>query len=303
MVKIVFMGSPEFAVPVLNGLAAQYGIAGVITQPDKPAGRGRTITSPPVKVLAETLGLPVVQPARLREPEVFAQLSLWSPDLIVVAAYGQILRQNVLDLPRYGCLNVHASLLPRWRGASPVQAALLHGDAETGVTIMQMEAGLDTGPMLAQRSTPIQARDTAETLTARLAEIGAGLLLEMLPQYLAGECRAIAQDETQATYAGMIQKEEGQLDFKRPGAELERKVRAFSPWPGAFLSWEGGLLKVHRAHFEEDMKALPGKRTRIGKLPAVGAADGWLVLEEVQPSGKKPMPGSVFLNGARQWMD
>jgi methionyl-tRNA formyltransferase len=260
------------------------------------------LTPPPVKTLAESLGLPVIQPERLRTPEAFEQLAAWAPDLIVVAAYGQILRQNVLDLPRYGCLNVHASLLPRWRGASPIQAAILHGDRQSGVTIMQMEAGLDTGPMFAKRATELLPDDTGESLTSRLAELGAGLLLDTLPDYLGGKLAPQKQEEELATYAKMIQKEEGELDFHLPGATLERKVRAFYPWPSAYMHWEGGLLKVHRAHFVADEDGQAGHRRKVGKLPAVGAVDGWLVLEEVQPSGKKSMPGSVFLNGARLWL-
>lgn len=302
MVKIVFMGSPEFAIPALAGLAEQYEIAGVITQPDKPAGRGRRLASPLIKVKAESLGIPVIQPVRLKNAEAYEQLAAWSPDLIVVAAYGQILQQNILNLPGFGCLNVHASLLPRWRGASPIQAAILHGDQKSGVSIMRMEAGLDTGPVLAQRETGILPEDTGETLSGRLADMGASLLLEVLPDYLTGKLIPQAQDDALATYAKMIKKQEGELDFSLPGVELERKVRAFNPWPGAYLQWEGGRLKVHQARVAAASGLKVGQRGKIDKLPAVAIVDGWLVLEEVQPSGKKPMSGKVFLNGARQWM-
>ena len=182
----VFMGSPDLALPILQALAAHYPIVGVVTQPDRPAGRGQALTPPPVKVLAEKLALPVIQPRRLREPEAMERLRSWAPELIVVAAFGQILRPEVLDLPRYGCINVHASLLPRWRGAAPIQAAILHGDADTGVTIMKMDPGVDTGPLLSQRSLPISPQDTAASLSEKLSALGAELLLETLPAYLKG---------------------------------------------------------------------------------------------------------------------
>ena len=190
------MGSPEFAIPSLESLAAQYHVAGVVTQPDKPAGRGRKLAPPPVKVKAQELGIPVIQPSSLKSDEVFATLTSWAPDVIIVAAYGKILRQNVLDLPTYGCINVHASLLPRWRGASPIQASILHGDEQSGVSIMRMEAGLDTGPVLAMRALDILPEDTGVSLTLRLAELGAALLVEVLPAYLAGKIEPKAQDDT-----------------------------------------------------------------------------------------------------------
>ena len=299
-VKIVFMGSPEFAVPALRALAAQYPIAGVVTQPDRPSGRGMTLTPPPVKVAALELGLPVIQPEKLRAPEAFQQLQEWAPDLIVVAAFGQILRQNVLDLPRFGCVNTHASLLPRHRGAAPIQAAILTGDAQTGITIMKMDAGLDTGPMLSQRAIPIGPQDTGGSLFEKLSRLGGELLLETLPAYLAGEIVPQPQPEEGATYFGMIKKEDGLLDFSMPSAVLERKVRAFSPWPGTFLQWNGALLKIHRAHVAPG-QAQPGVRLVLGSLPAVGTSDGLLVFDELQPAGKKAMLGKAFLAGARDW--
>ena len=302
MVNIVFMGSPEFAIPSLENVAAHYHVAGVVTQPDKPAGRGQQLASPPVMVKAQEFGIPVIQPPKMNSEEAFAQLTAWAPDVIVVAAFGKILRQNVLDLPKYGCVNVHASLLPRWRGASPIQASILHGDEQSGVSIMRMEAGLDTGPVLAMRALDILPEDTGESLTMRLAELGANLLVEVLPAYLAGEIEPKAQADTLATYASMIKKEEGELDFSLTAEACERKVRAFNPWPGAYLDWEGGRLKVHQAHVIPSLGLRPGQRSKIAKMPAVATSDGWLVLDEVQPTGKKPMPGKVFLNGARQWV-
>lgn len=297
------MGSPDFAVPTLRRLAEHYPVTGVVTQPDRPAGRGRVLTPPPVKVLAQELGIEIIQPERMREPEAQAKLQAWAPDLIVVTAFGQILRKNVLELPRYGCLNVHASLLPRWRGAAPIQAAILHGDAQTGVTIMQMDPGIDTGPMLIQQAMPIRPDDTAETLGQRLADAGADLLIQTLPGYLAGEIQPRPQpaDPDLATYASMLTKEEGRLDFTQPAEALERRVRAFNPWPGAFMDWHGQPLKVHRAHVDGGSQAEPGRRAIIAGLPAVQTTQGWLMLDEVQPAGKRPMTGQDFLRGSHGW--
>lgn len=299
--RIVFMGSPEFAVPTLQALAEAYPVVGVVTQPDKPAGRGRKPTPPPVKRIAEALGLPVMQPRRLRAPEAYEQLAAWQPDLIVVAAYGQILRPNVLALPRYGCINVHASLLPRWRGASPIQHAILHGDAETGITIMLMDEGMDTGPILTQEALPIAPDDTAGTLSPKLSALGARLLLETLPGYLAGDIQPRPQPEEGVTYAPLLKKEDGRLDFTEPAAALARRVRAFNPWPGTFTEWQGKLLKIHRAHAAPQPSPGAGERLVVEGRPAIGTGEGVLVLDEVQPAGKKPMPGEVFLRGARGW--
>ncbi len=299
--RIVFMGSPAFAVPVLQALAAAYPVVGVVTQPDKPAGRGRRPTPPAVKTAALALGIPVMQPRRLRQPEAFEHLRAWQPDLIVVAAYGQILRPNVLALPRYGCLNVHASLLPRWRGASPIQHAILHGDAQTGVTIMQMDEGMDTGPILSQRAWPITEEDTAASLSDRLSTLGAALLLETLPCYLEGRIRPHPQPEVGITYALLLKKADGQLDFERPAVALARQVRAFNPWPGAFTLWKGQPLKIHGAHAEALPSPGPGARLTVAGRPALGTAEGVLVLDQVQPAGKKPMAGEAFLRGARDW--
>lgn len=296
------MGSPEFAVPTLRSLAQSYPISGVVTQPDRPAGRGRSLTPPPVKLLAQELGLPVIQPAKLRQPEVLEQLARWAPDLIVVAAFGQILRPQVLDLPRLGCVNVHASLLPRWRGAAPINAAILHGDAQTGVTIMRMDPGVDTGPILGQRAEAIHPSDTTSSLSQRLALLGADLLLEILPDYLDGKIQPQPQDDSLATYAPMLKKEDGLLDFNQTAPELERRVRAFQPWPGAYMEWAGGLLKIQRASVANVALELPPGRLLVQNgLPAVQTAGGVLLLDEVQPAGKRTMPGKTFLQGARNW--
>ena len=299
--KIVFMGSPDFSIPALRALAEVYPIVGVVTQPDRPAGRGRVLTPPPVKRLALELGLPLIQPERLRQPEAMAQLQAWAPDVIVVAAFGQILRPAVLELPRFGCVNVHASLLPRWRGAAPIQAALLNGDAETGITIMRMDAGVDTGPTLSQRALPIQPDDNAGSLSERLAALGGELLLETLPAYLSGELAPQPQEDAGATYAPMLNKADGQLDFSQPAEALARRVRAFNPWPGAFTIWQGQMLKIQRAHAVPTPCAVPGQTVIYQGLPAFCTSDGLLALDELQPAGKKPQPGKAFLQGARGW--
>jgi methionyl-tRNA formyltransferase len=301
--KVVFMGSPDFAVPTLRKLAQAYHVVGVVTQPDRPAGRGRILTPPPVKVMAQSLGIGIVQPEKLREPDAQARLKEWAPDLIVVTAFGQILRKSILELPHFGCVNVHASLLPRWRGAAPIQAAVLHGDAETGATIMVMDPGIDTGPMLAQCKTKILSTETAGQLSERLAEMGANLLMETLPGYLAGEINPKPQEDALSTYAPMLSKEEGLLDFTQPADTLERRVRAFQPWPGAVMDWQGQPLKIGRSHTVAEGSLLPGQHCVIDGLPAVAASSGCLVLDEVQPAGKRMMPGSEFLRGSRQWAD
>jgi methionyl-tRNA formyltransferase len=300
-VRIVFMGSPEFALPSLKGLNERYNVVGVVTQPDRPAGRGRALTPPPVKTMAQDFHIPVIQPRRLKEPEAMDQLRAWNPELIVVAAFGQILRPEALNLPRYGSINVHASLLPRWRGAAPIQAAILHGDEQTGVTIMKMDPGMDTGPVLSHRAIPIISQDTARSLAPRLAQLGAELLLETLPAYLQGDLQPKPQEDDQATLAPMLKKEDGELDFTRPAQELARQVRAFNPWPSAFTSWENNRLIIHRAHAVEKPSIGPGKHTVVGGAPGIGAAEGILVLDEVQPAGKRSMRGEVFLNGAKGW--
>ena len=294
------MGSPDFSLPTLRTLAATYEVVGVVTQPDRASGRGRELKAPPVKTLALELGIPVMQPEKLRQPEAMEQLRAWNPDLIVVAAFGQILRKDVLELPRYGCINVHASLLPRWRGAAPINAAILAGDEETGVTIMVMDVGLDTGPMLSRKSIRLTPEDTAGSVFDKLSTLGADLLIETLPDYLSGRVSPTPQPEDGMTYAPMMKKEEGKLDFTHDVHEIERRIRAFNPWPGTFMDFEGTLLKVHRARGEEGNVA-EGQRLIVQDQPAVGARGGILILEEVQPAGKKSMSGKSFLAGARQW--
>jgi methionyl-tRNA formyltransferase len=294
------MGSPDFSLPCLQALAKHYQVVGVVTQPDRASGRGRELKSPPVKTLALELGIPIMQPEKLRAPEAMEQLRAWTPDLIVVAAFGQILKKDVLDLPKHGCINVHASLLPRWRGAAPINAAILAGDDETGITIMRMDVGLDTGPMLTKRSIRLTPTDTAGSVFQTLSTLGADLLIETLPRWIAGEIQPQIQDDALASYAPMLKKDEGRLDFTQDVNALERRVRAFNPWPGAFMDFNGTILKIHRTHVEQG-KVEEGQRLIVQDQPGVGASGGLLILDEVQPAGKKPMSGKSFLAGARHW--
>lgn len=306
-IRIVFMGSPEFALPTLQALSNHFQVVGVVTQPDRPSGRGQAVTPPAIKVLAQTLNIPVIQPPHMREPMALEKVRAWQPEVIVVAAFGQILRPEMLNLPPQGCINVHASLLPRWRGAAPIQAAILHGDHQTGVTIIKMDAGIDTGPLLSQRAIAIAPEDTAGSLSIKLANSGAELLVETLPPYIRNELHPQPQNENLATYAPMLKKSDGQLDFTQPAQDLARRVRAFNPWPSTFMIWQDRMLKIHRAHAVTEIdqtnqdQQVPGETLIYAGLPAVFTGRGILVLDEVQPEGKKPMAGSKFIHGAKGW--
>lgn len=304
--RIVFMGSPDFSVPILLALHENYTITGVVTQPDKPAGRGRTYTPSPVKLLAEQLILPIMQPLKLSSPESIEQLHAWNPDVIIVAAFGQILRSNILELPPKKCINVHASLLPRWRGAAPIQAAILHGDQNTGVTIMLMDTGVDTGSILSQKELKILPDDTAETLSDRLSILGAFLLMETLPHYLNGELEPTPQSNDDASYARLLKKEDGLLEFDLPAEYLMRKIRAYNPWPGAYMLWQNQPLKILKASLlkndSTDKITAPGQRIVIQETPAIWCNPGILLLEFIQQPGKKAMSAKEFLRGARNWI-
>jgi len=304
--RVLFMGTPEFAVPSLRALAERapvgLDLAGVVTRVDKPAGRGRQLVFSPVKLFALERRLPVYQPGPLRRPEALAQLQGLAPDLIVVAAFGQILPPEVLRLPAHGCLNVHASLLPRWRGASPIAAAILAGDKQTGVSIMRMDEGLDTGPVLARRATPIGAEETAGQLSARLAQLGADLLIETLPSWLAGSIAPQPQDEAQATMTALLRKEQGRIDWTQPAEQLDRAVRAYTPWPSAATTWNGQQLKVLRARpLDENEGRAPGMCFTLGEGRrahlAVACGQGALALEMVQLQGKRAVTGEELLRG------
>jgi methionyl-tRNA formyltransferase len=306
-VRIGFAGTPPFAAAALNALAdAGHEIVLVLTQPDRPAGRGMKLTPSAVKQAAQARGLPVFQPGSLKTPESWAELRAVDADVMVVAAYGLILPQAVLELPRLGCLNIHASLLPRWRGAAPIQRAILAGDDETGITIMQMDAGLDTGAMLAKTVLPIRASDTAASLHDALAEAGARAIVAALAHY--AELVPEAQDDARATYAAKLSKEEARLDWSRPAFELERAVRAYNPAPGAWTLLDGAPLKVWSAEVVADAGALwPASHTGSyapGEvLPAdaeqlvVASGDGALSIRELQPAGGKRMSAAAFLAG------
>jgi len=305
------MGTPEFAIPPLEHLILnQYQVVAVYTQPDKPAGRGRSLSSPPVKRAALAWKLPVMQPVSLKSAEAVAQLAEFHPDVIVVAAFGQILPQPVLDIPGYGCINIHPSLLPRFRGASPVAAAILAGDEFTGVSIMLMEAGLDTGPVLARAQIPISAQDTTGSLTSKLSHIAARLLQEVLVGWLRGELTPQPQNEAEATYSGIITKEEGEIDWCLPAIDIWRRVRAFQPWPGCYTRWRGKRLEIieavplpdERAGDMGRVVALTPTTDRSEAIFGVHTGDGILGVLKVQLEGKRAMSAAEFLRGQRQFI-
>ncbi len=297
------MGTPLFAVPSLRALIASQEIVGVVTQPDRPAGRGRQLKPSPVKLVAQEAGIPVYQPVSLRSAKSADQLRVWQPDVIVVAAFGQILRPHVLDLPPKGCINVHASLLPRWRGASPIQHAILSGDQETGITLMQMDVGLDTGPIYVQDSTPIAVDESSVSLHDRLAVMGAQLLDDRLDDILQGRLQARAQEEGLATYAPLINKEAGHIDWAESAVDIDRRIRAMTPWPGAYTVWEGKGLKILRAHLLPGRTAelMPGTVSEEADALVVHTGDGLIALDLLQLAGKKAAGAEAFLRGRPQF--
>lgn len=299
MIKVVFMGSAEFSVPSLLALQMAYQVVGVVTQPDRPAGRGRKLTANPIKRMAEASAIPVFQPDSLKTDQVILQLVEWAPDVIVVVAFGQILPRSVLDLPPHGCLNVHASLLPRWRGAAPMPAAILAGDEETGVTVMKMDVGLDTGPILVQERTRMETDETTASLAPRLAELGARLLVDALPGYLDGEISPYPQPEAGVTLAPPLQKTDGLIEWALPVEEIDRQIRAFSPWPGAYTLWEDKRLRILEIIPLPDWDGLeePGAVFEGQVSPMVATAGGAAWLTRVQLAGKKAMSSDVFLRG------
>jgi methionyl-tRNA formyltransferase len=297
--RIVFAGTPEFSVPALDALhAAGHTIAAVYTQPDRPAGRGRTLASGPVKKRALELGLPVEQPVSLKPPEAVAKLVEYSPDLMVVVAYGLILPQRVLDVPRLGCLNIHASLLPRWRGAAPIHRAILAGDAHTGITIMKMDAGLDTGPMLLVRQLDIGARETSGSLHDRLAALGAEAVVAAIDGWLADRLAPVAQPADGVTYASKILKEEALIDWTQPAEAIARQVRAFNPWPVAETRWQGQQLRIWEAEAQGGAPAgEPGRVVEAGNgRLLVTTGSGLLRVHRVQLAGRNATSAAEFLN-------
>ncbi len=298
--RIVFFGTPEFAVPSLHALlTGRDPLVGVVCQPDKPAGRGQRLTVPPIKEVALAAGVPVLQPDKLGAPECIEALSAWAPELILVAAYGKILPKVILDLPAYGCINVHASLLPRYRGAAPIQWAILRGEERTGVTIMRMNERMDAGDILLQRETRIGADETYGELQTRLAEIGAGALMEAMAQLHAGTLRAQPQDEAAMTLAPMIAKQDAQIDWAQPACDIVRRVRAYNPWPCAFTSLLDKRLQIHRAHtVAAATHEAPGTVIAVDAGIAVATGNGVAVLDEVQLEGRKRLAATVFIRGA-----
>lgn len=292
------MGSPRFALPTLEWLLENEEVAGVVTQPDRRQGRGRELSPPPVKVAAQRAGIPVLQPVRLRAPEAVAQVAAFRPELIVVVAYGQILPQEVLDIPPLGCLNVHASLLPKYRGAAPVQWALIRGETVTGVTIMRMEAGLDTGDILLQRATAIGPEETAEELSGRLAVMGAGLLAEALARLRENTLFAVPQNHAAATLAPRLTKADGAIDWRRTAREVCNLVRGVQPWPGAYTFLRGRPLKVFGCRVVEGEATVPGEVLEVGPEGLlVSAGEGRLILRELQAAGGKRLAAAQFVLG------
>lgn len=297
--RIIFAGTPDFAASALNALLEnKYKVVAVLTQPDRPAGRGLQVTPSPVKKLALQHEIPVMQPLSLKDDEVQKQLASFNADVMIVAAYGLILPLAVLQGPRYGCLNIHASLLPRWRGAAPIQRALLAGDRETGITIMQMDEGLDTGAMLLKKICPITLQDTSQTLHDKLANLGAQAIIETLHKLEQSGLSAIAQDPSQATYAAKLSKAEAQLDWQQSASQLARAVRAYNPFPGAYSSINGITVKMWQASETAEMQNEAGTVLEVNKQGIkVACGQGTLILEVLQKSGGKAVPSSQFVQG------
>ena len=303
---LIFMGTPSFAVPVLQALLdSDYRVVAVCTQPDRRSGRKRQLLLSPVKAVAVNNRIPLVQPKTLRSPEVVEELARFHPDLIVVAAFGLILPPAVLSLPRSGCLNVHPSLLPRHRGPSPVASAILGGDEVSGVSIMLMNEGMDSGAVLARQEVPISPEDTAGSLTAKLAQLGAVLLVDTLPRWLEGRIEPQPQDESQASYSRRLTSEDGELDWHLPAVELWREIRAYNPWPGCYTCWQGRRLKVHQAA-PLSRRVEQGGIGEVVALPSGGVGvvtpEGVLELRQVQLEGKQEMPVAEFIRGQRSFV-
>ena len=296
--RIVFAGTPDFAVPPLKALIdAGHDIVGVYTQPDRPQGRGRKIVPTPVKAVAESAGIPVFQPVSFKEPGSIDQLRSLKPELMVVVAYGLILPTEVIQIPPKGCVNIHASILPRWRGAAPIQRSILEGDTETGVTIMYIEPRLDAGPMILKAKTPIAATESAGDLHDRLSDLGATTLIAALPKIESGQTDATIQDESQVTYAAKISKEEALLDFTQPSDALARKVRAFNPWPVAETRYRGEPLRIWQAEpLQEAPIGTPGTLWSRGAELLITTADGHLRILELQLPGGRKITSRDFLN-------
>ena len=298
-IRTVFMGTPEFALDTFQGLI-DFGLnlVAAYTQPDRPKGRGKKLAAPPVKELALKYEIPVFQPQKLREPAVVEELKALQPDLIVVVAYGQILPKSVLEIPQYGCINVHASLLPKYRGAAPINKAIIDGETETGVTTMYMDVGLDTGDMLIKRSLPIGENETAGELHDRLAAIGREAMEETLRQICDGTLKAEKQDDERTCYAPMMKKEDGLIDWSQPATAVHNLIRGLDPWPGAYTHLDGEVLKVSATEVEADLSGKPGEILSADKTGVrVACGEGGLVIDGLQLPGKKRLAAVNFLSG------
>lgn len=300
--KVIFMGTPDFAVNTLKAIIEEgHEVSLVVTQPDKPKGRGKNMQFPPVKECALSYGIPVFQPVRIREPEALAELDRYEADMIVVVAFGQMLPKAVLDKPRYGCINVHASLLPRYRGAAPIQWAIIDGEEKTGVTIMKMDEGLDTGDMIAKTEVLLDTEETGGSLHDKLSLAGARLFVQTMQDIENGTASYEKQGDSPSHYAKMLSKQLGNIDWNRPAVEIERLVRGLNPWPSAFTYSDGKTMKIWKAHVENDIEgAVPGQAVSVspGRL-AVQTGQGSLSLDEIQLEGKKRMKTADFLRGCR----
>lgn len=300
--KIVFMGTPDFAVGALESIIqAGHQVSAVVTQPDKPKGRGKEMQFTPVKTCAVKYGIPVFQPIKIKEPEAVETLRTYNADLFVVAAFGQILSEEILCMPKYGCVNIHASLLPKYRGAGPIQWAIINGEKETGITIMQMEKGLDTGDILLQKSISIDEKETGDSLHDKLAVLGAELIVDAIPKIEAGTVTPIKQKDEGSSYAKMLQKSMGKIDWERPAVQIERLVRGLNSWPSAYTSYHGKTLKIWEsslAQSDEESTSEPGEVVSVGKDAFfVQTGEGILKVTQVQLEGKKRMPVKNFLLG------
>ena len=298
--RVVFMGTPEFAVPSLKALIeSEDEVSALVAQPDKPKGRGLKPSSPPTKIIAEEHGILVLQPSKIRTEEFLNELGNINPDLICVAAYGKILPKTMLDLPPFGCINVHASLLPKYRGAAPINWAIARGEKVTGITVMQMDEGMDTGDMLLRREVPIDPDDTGETLSGKLSVVGARLLIETIAEMKKGTLRSVKQDESLATYAPMLKKEDGRIDWWRPAEEIRNLIRGMLPWPGAYTYLNGKLLKIYRAAVSEG-EGKPGEAVSAGQgVLRVMTGAGALDILELQLEGGRRLDSRAFLAGRR----
>lgn len=300
--KVVFMGTPDFAVGALEAIwKAGHEITAVVTQPDKPRGRGGKLQMSPVKEFAVSRGLPVFQPVRIKRPEAVEQLKTYEADIFVVAAFGQILSQEILDMPRFGCVNIHASLLPEYRGSAPIQWSIINGDKKTGVTIMQMDAGVDTGDMLLKSEVEITPSDTCASLSEKLARAGAELIITALAAIEKGEVTPTPQDDSLSSHVGMIDKTMGKIDFSRPAEEIDRLIRGLNPWPSAYTSYKGKTLKIWEAFpMQESADGEPGSIQRTEKDAVyINTGNGVLKVTQLQLEGKKRMQVKDFLLGCR----